>query len=199
MRQLLVARAALGPLGPARGLQGRSGNLTTIQEEFTRQATVFEGGWGLRMKRDNKEIMGWVLGQLGELPPATAALDVATGTGIFARALAPHCSSVVGLDATEAMLAEARARAAEEQLANIRFEQGDATAMPFPAGAFGLVTCRLAVHHFPAPGRILREMARVLAPGGSLAIVDLVSPADPAQVAGVQFNPVHTAKPGCGA
>ena len=43
------------------------------------------------MKRDNKEIMGWVLEQVGQVSNETRALDVASGTGIFARALAPFC------------------------------------------------------------------------------------------------------------
>merc|ERR1712130_376332 len=75
--------------------QGRrslgSENISVIQKEFTKQAAVFENRWNQRMKRDNKEIMGWVLEQVGQVSNETSALDVASGTGIFARALAPFC------------------------------------------------------------------------------------------------------------
>merc|ERR1712130_951652 len=64
-----------------------SDNISVIQKEFTKQATVFENQWNQRMKRDNKEIMGWVIKQLGEVSKDMRALDVASGTGIFARAL----------------------------------------------------------------------------------------------------------------
>ena len=68
-----------------------SDNISVIQKEFTKQAAVFENRWNQRMKRDNKEIMGWVLEQVGQVSNETRALDVASGTGIFARALAPFC------------------------------------------------------------------------------------------------------------
>ena len=68
-----------------------SDNISVIQKEFTKQAAVFENRWNQRMKRDNKEIMGWVLGQVGQVFKDMRALDVASGTGIFARALAPLC------------------------------------------------------------------------------------------------------------
>ena len=68
-----------------------SDNISVIREEFTKQAAVFENRWNQRMKRDNKEIMGWVLEQVGQVSKEMRALDVASGTGIFARALAPLC------------------------------------------------------------------------------------------------------------
>ena len=80
------------------------------------------------MKRSNREIQDWVLNNLGRVSPHTKALDVASGTGIFARTLAPLCTwvdtliishprsrEVVALDATEAMLIEAKSKAEEEQ------------------------------------------------------------------------------------
>ena len=79
----------------SQSIQGRrslaSDNISLIQKEFTKQAAVFENRWNHRMKRDNKEIMGWVLEQVGQVSNETRALDVASGTGIFARALAPFC------------------------------------------------------------------------------------------------------------
>ena len=82
---------------------------------------------------------------------------------------------MVALDATEAMLAEAKAKAEEEGLSNIKFLHGDATSLSFPDSSFGLVTSRLAIHHFTKPKPILDEMARVTAPGGRVVLVDLVA------------------------
>ena len=71
-----------------------SDNISVIQKEFTKQAPVFENQWNQRMKRSNREIMDWVLNNLGRVSPHTRALDVASGTGIFARTLAPLCTWV---------------------------------------------------------------------------------------------------------
>ena len=71
-----------------------SDNISVVQEEFTKQAAVFENKWNQRMKRNNKEIMGWVIGKLGNVSKEMKALDVASGTGIFARTLAPLCRSL---------------------------------------------------------------------------------------------------------
>lgn len=153
------------------------------------------------MKRSNREIMDWVLKNLGRVSPHTKALDVASGTGIFARTLAPLCTwvdtliishprsrEVVALDATEAMLIEAKSKAEEEHLSNIKFTQGNAAALPFPDSSFGLVVSRLAVHHFTEPISILDEMARVTWPGGQVVLVDLVASEDEEQV---EFEPLN--------
>jgi len=107
-------------------------------------------------------------------------LDVGCGAGHTALAFAPRVREVVALDLTPAMLEQARALAAARGLANLRFERGDAMALPFPDAAFDLVTCRQCAHHFARPEPALREAARVLRPGGRLVLVDGVAPDDPA-------------------
>ena len=92
---------------------------------------------------------------------------------------------VVALDATAAMLTEAKAKSQEEGFSNIKFVHGDATSLPFPDSSFGLVTSRLAIHHFTKPRPILEEMARVATPGGRVVIVDLVASEDQEQVRSV--------------
>lgn len=109
-----------------------------------------------------------------------AVLDVAAGAGHTALAFAPRVASVVAVDLTEAMLATGRRLAEEQGITNVTFTPADAEHLPFPGGAFDLVTCRYAAHHFPRPGAAAREWARVLKPGGSLLLVDVVSPDDPA-------------------
>lgn len=112
--------------------------------------------------------------------PEGPALDVATGGGHTALALAPLVRSVVASDLTGAMLAAARRFAAASAVTNLTFVQNDAGALPFPQAAFRLVTCRLAAHHFPDCALFTREMARVLCPGGLAAVIDNITPADAA-------------------
>lgn len=107
-------------------------------------------------------------------------LDLGTGTGHTALAVAPHVAHVVGLDLTEAMLEQARGLARERGVGNVRFERGDAEALPYPDASFDLVTCRVCAHHFRDPAAALRETARVLRPEGRVLWIDSVSPEEPA-------------------
>ncbi|MFN3928180.1 MAG: class I SAM-dependent methyltransferase [Thermoflexus sp.] len=107
-------------------------------------------------------------------------LDVATGAGHTALALASQVQEVVGLDLTLAMGEQFAALAQERGFSNTYFVVGDVEALPFPDASFQLITCRRAAHHFPDPARALAEMTRVLSPGGRLGLVDMVAPEDPA-------------------
>jgi len=100
-------------------------------------------------------------------------LDIGTGTGHTALALAPHVREVVGLDLTEEMLAEARKLAEARRVANVSFSVADVHHLPTEyAAAFDLVTCRRAAHHFSDIDRAIRETAGTLRPGGRLLIDD---------------------------
>ena len=108
--------------------------------------------------------------------PADLALDVATGTGFTAMALAPRVRHVTGIDVTNEMLDEARKLAHAEGSTNVSFELGDALAMKFADAAFDIVTTRRATHHFKDVPGFLREAHRVLGPGGRLGVVDMCPP-----------------------
>lgn len=104
--------------------------------------------------------------------PDWIALDIATGTGHTALALAPHVTRVIGIDLTPEMLAEAEQLRAARDIANVTFRPGDVHHLPFGDASFDLVTCRRAAHHFADIARALREIRRVLRPGGRVVIDD---------------------------
>jgi ubiquinone/menaquinone biosynthesis C-methylase UbiE len=106
------------------------------------------------------------------------ALDLATGGGHTALAVAAYVREVVATDLTTEMLAAAEAFIRGRGVANISFREADATALPFADGEFDLVTCRLAPHHFPDCAGFVREMAQVLRPGGLAAMIDNITPGD---------------------
>lgn len=108
--------------------------------------------------------------------PGDLALDVATGTGNTAFALAPHVRRVVGLDLTREMLLEARRVAAERNVANVDWVIGDAMHLPFQDETFDVYAVRAAPHHFADVGLFLAEAFRVLKHGRDAAFVDCAPP-----------------------
>jgi SAM-dependent methyltransferase len=107
------------------------------------------------------------------------ALDVGTGAGALALALAPLVQEVVGLDPVPELLDLARARA----LPNTDFVEGDGTAMSFPDGSFDLAGTHRTLHHVPRPDLVVAEMARVTRRGGHVLVVDQLAPDDSAEAA----------------
>lgn len=103
-----------------------------------------------------------------ELSGDENVLDVACGPGNFARVFAAHAGLVVGLDASEAMLARAVAGA---ELDNAVYMRGDAAALPFRDGVFQAVCCFAALYLIEQPMAALDEIVRVLAPGGRVALL----------------------------
>ena len=105
------------------------------------------------------------------------AIDVACGPGTFTRPLAARVRHAIGADLTPAMVEKARAEAARDGITNIEFVGADIYALPFADGAAGIVSCGYAFHHMTDPPRALAEMARVVQPGGRVAITDIIVPA----------------------
>jgi SAM-dependent methyltransferase len=103
-----------------------------------------------------------------ELARARSVLDLACGTGIYARPLARRLpgGGVIGLDLSLPMLRHAHRRARAEGLSNLWLVRGDARELPFEDARFDVVNCCGALHLFPDLDAVLREIARVLAPGG---------------------------------
>ena len=106
----------------------------------------------------------------------TCVLDAGCGTGHTALAFAPHVAEVVAVDLTEPMLAQGRRLAAERSIQNVEFRRGDVEQLDFVADTFDIVTSRYSAHHYPHPHQALAEIARVLKPGGTFLLVDVVAP-----------------------
>jgi ubiquinone/menaquinone biosynthesis C-methylase UbiE len=108
-----------------------------------------------------------------QLPGGSAVLEVAPGPGFLAIELArlgPY--RIVGLDISKSFVRIATENA-HRAGAQVTFREGNASAMPFEAGSFDFVYCRAAFKNFSEPVRALREMHRVLKPGGQAVIHDL--------------------------
>jgi demethylmenaquinone methyltransferase / 2-methoxy-6-polyprenyl-1,4-benzoquinol methylase len=123
------------------------------------------------------------------LRPGGRALDVATGTGELALALARRgASEVVGLDFTPGMLVAAREKAAALGIDTVRFVAGDALALPFEADAFDAATVGFGLRNVADLPRALSEMRRCLRPGGRMACLELThSPVVPFALASRPF------------
>ena len=105
------------------------------------------------------------------------ALDIATGGGHTALALAGLGAEVTATDLTPEMLAVAR-EFITGQGVSMDFVEAAAEALPFSDRSFDLVSCRIAPHHFADPVRFLQEVWRVLKPGGQFLLIDNISPED---------------------
>ena len=114
----------------------------------------------------------WKRAMVKRLPAAaTQALDIACGTGDLTRALAHRYpnAQIIGLDLTPEMLDRARARGSPP---GVRFIEGNMQALPFPDNTFDVVTGGYALRNAPDLDAALREIHRVLRPGGTLAVLD---------------------------
>lgn len=109
-------------------------------------------------------------------------LDVATGTGMVAFALAARGAEVIGLDQSEAMLAAARARLARTPAlaSRITFLLGEAEALPFADGEFDALSFTYLLRYVDDRAATMRELARVVVPGGRIGMVEFGVPGDPA-------------------
>jgi ubiquinone/menaquinone biosynthesis C-methylase UbiE len=146
-----------------------------VREQFGRAAEGYVRNRGFATGEDLVESA-----LLLKPTPEDILLDVACGGGHTALYFAPMVRSVVASDLTMQMLKRAQEYISEEGgVENVTFREADAEDLPFPAGAFTLLTCRIAPHHFPDVPRALREFYRVLRRGGRMALIDTLLPEDP--------------------
>ena len=103
-------------------------------------------------------------------------LDIATGGGHTALKFAPLVKQVIATDITQKMLQHARDFISDKGLNNVLFKSVDGESLPFKDRTFDLVTCRLALHHFPYPTHFFNESMRVLKNGKLLLVLDQLHP-----------------------
>ncbi len=139
-------------------------------ETFVRRGAAWDemGALGLPADAVEAALLGLLpAGNLGR------ALDIGTGTGRLLELLAPRLASGLGVDASRAMLALARARLARPGLTHCAVRLADMYRLPLPDGGFDLILLHMVLHHAEDPAAVLAEAARVLRPGGRLLVVDL--------------------------
>jgi demethylmenaquinone methyltransferase/2-methoxy-6-polyprenyl-1,4-benzoquinol methylase len=111
---------------------------------------------------------------LAEIGPGSKVLDVATGTGDLAIEAASRGAEVIGSDFSEGMLERARVKASA-----ITFEQGDALALTYGDDTFDAATVGFGARNFADLEQGLREMARVVRPGGKVVVLEITTPQRP--------------------
>ena len=129
----------------------------------------YDSGWQRPLKPAQDRLL-----EATDLRPGEHVLDVACGTGLVtvpaAEAVVPG-GRVVGTDLSEEMVKQGRQSAEEQGLHNLTFERMGAEALDLPEGTFDAALCALGLMYVPDPEQALREMHRVLTPGGRAAAV----------------------------
>ncbi len=144
---------------------------TGLPDAYDRMGAVLSFGQDPRWRRALIEAI--------DPQPGQRILDVATGTGLVAFALARRGASVTALDQSEQMLAGARARAAAQPAvaAAITFVQGEAEHLPFADQTFDALTFTYLLRYVDDRAATMRELTRVLKPGAKIAMVEFGVPA----------------------
>jgi ubiquinone/menaquinone biosynthesis C-methylase UbiE len=144
-----------------------------VQDYFARTAESYVASFSHRTGDDLQRLI-----ELGEWNPQQQALDIATGGGHTALAVAPHVARIVVTDLTPRMLEKAREFLLAQGVTNAEFQVADAEQLPFAGASFDRVTCRIAAHHFPNVAQSVKEVARVLKRGGLYLLIDCMAPDD---------------------
>ena len=141
----------------------------SIRAEFTHQTDTFARAGALKAAQ--------TLGALVELAPADPEarwLEVACGPAMVGRELAPKVGSVCGVDLTPAMIEKAREEADREDLGNVEFALGDATALEFEHASFDGAITRWSLHHIPVPQRVVEHLPqRIMTAAGVSSGIDM--------------------------
>jgi ubiquinone/menaquinone biosynthesis C-methylase UbiE len=140
-----------------------------VQAQFGPSAQDYVTSTGHAAGADLERLVAW-----GRRRASPRVLDVATGGGHTALAFAGFTPVVIAADLTLPMLEAACGFIRGKGVSNVRFLAADVEALPFRDASFGVVTCRTASHHFPAILTAVKEVARVLEPGGSFLVQDIL-------------------------
>lgn len=131
-------------------------------------AVDYESLWQAQLADAQQALLTFASPTLGE-----QVLDVASGTGLVsfqaARAVGPR-GHVLGIDLSAKMVAAAERRARELRLPNCRFSRLDAETLPLPDASLNIALCALGLMYMPDPEQAVREIRRVLRPGGRVSL-----------------------------
>ncbi|MFQ5934382.1 MAG: class I SAM-dependent methyltransferase, partial [Dehalococcoidia bacterium] len=144
-----------------------------VIEQFGKQAEEYHQSLYHARGKDLEEIV-----RLAAPGREEVALDLATGAGHAAFAVAQRAGQVIASDITYPMLGRAQKTAQERHITNVEFLLCDAQEIPFSDSSLDLVTCRAAPHHFKHVDRAVGEAFRVVKPGGRVVMVDGAAPED---------------------
>ncbi|ANS77203.1 SAM-dependent methyltransferase [Paenibacillus yonginensis] len=142
-----------------------------VKQQFSRNAEKYV----VSPKHAKGEDLDWLVSH-AEANRNMKVLDIATGGGHVANALAPLVQQVTAYDLTPEMLEAAERFISGNGHTNVNYVTGDAEKLPFEAASFDRVTCRIAAHHFTDITAFTAEALRVLKPGGKLLLIDNVAP-----------------------
>jgi ubiquinone/menaquinone biosynthesis C-methylase UbiE len=145
-------------------------NIDDVRDRFGRTAELVAEDSAAQVEAVREE-----LNSLLVLTGDERTLDVGTGAGTLALALAPLVREVVGVDPVPELLEAARKGAP----ANVTFVEGDATALPFDSFSFDLTGTRRTLHHIGRPELAFAELVRMTRPGGRIVVEDQIAPVDP--------------------
>lgn len=141
-----------------------------IQEFFERVASDWDT---MRLAYYDESVIE-KMAEVSGVDEESMVADVGTGTGFVAAGLAPRVKKVVGLDSSQAMLEVARENLASLGAENVELVKGDIAGLPMPDSTVDAALANMVLHHAEEPGAMLAEMARVVKPGGTVAITDEV-------------------------
>src|SRR5256714_8090839 len=138
-----------------------------ILDQFTRQAVPFATAPSIKDEAALKLVV-----EFSGAGPEDTVLDVACGPGLIVVAFARVVKHATGIDLTPAMLERAAQHAGAQGVSNVTWQQGDVLPLPYADASFSIVTSRFAFHHFLDPLAVLKQMARVCKPGGTVIVLD---------------------------
>ncbi len=141
-----------------------------VQEFFERVA----GNWDtMRLSYYDGRVIER-MAEVSGLGAGMTAADIGTGTGFVAAGISPLVGRVLAVDNSRAMLDVARRNLGELGLANVELLEGDVGSLPLESDSVDAAFANMVLHHAEDPVAMLREMARVVGPGGTVAITDEV-------------------------
>lgn len=177
-----LARRSLGREGAPGGapdptLQRDAAALARVLEARSARARTFFDAVGpewdsLRKVFNDDALRAGAIARL--VPPGLRVADVGTGTGVLALDLARLGLEVVAIDHSARMLDAARAKLSEAGVSNVDLRQGEVGALPLRDGEMDAAFAHIVLQYLPSPGDAVREMARIVKPGGVVVVVDFV-------------------------